>query len=116
MAAGEVSVPLPGAPASSVPADACRSEAHERDFSASLPLASEVASPARLASGAALSAAVATSSAARAENSRTVGLARSARSSTASRSVSRRAVALLAPEVEPEAPAEPVDPVEPASE
>ena len=76
-----------------------------RDFAASLPLASEVASPARLARGAALSAAVAASSAARAENSRTVGLARSARSSTASRSDSRIAVAL------PAAPA-PVEPVE----
>ena len=64
-----------------------------RDFSASLPLASAVASPARLASGAALSAATAASSAARARVLADGRRARSARSSIASRSDSRIAVA-----------------------
>ncbi len=115
VAAGEASVPLADASSSAVPSDARSSDAHVRDFSASLPLASEVASPARLARGAALSAAVAASSAARAENSRTVGLARSARSSTASRSCSRIAVALPPAEAELLERLEPVEPVDPVS-
>src|SRR6059036_3808102 len=51
------------------------SAANVRDFSASLPLASAVTSPAFCTSGAALSAATATSSAALAENSLTAGAA-----------------------------------------
>ena len=53
----------------SCPMDSRISEAQWRDFSASLPLASAVASPALRAKGAARSAAVAATSAAFAENS-----------------------------------------------
>src|SRR5436190_324475 len=88
--------------------EARSSEAHERERSASLPLASDVASPARRASGAALSAVSAANSAARAENSRTVGVARSARSSIASRMESRIAVAVDAPLDDPVEPGWPV--------
>ena len=95
----EAGLSAPPSGASSGEIDERRSAAQIRDFVASLPLASEVTSPARRASGAARSAATAASSAARAENSRTVGVARSARSSTASRSDSRIAVAVVLAEL-----------------